>query len=200
LNDFDKVVAVRTSRHDLAVLQNDHKDLMKQIEKELYALHAILKQNENTSSSSASSSSSSTTSSTNTTTTNTQQPINNNKTESIPIQQQPQQQPPQQQPQQHQTSSLKSLEPFAKIDDVAANGPSFHSGLKVGDLLLKFGNVVKENNNNLKSLSTVTLQNEGKSIEIIVRRSDQILELKLTPQKWSGKGLLGCHLVPYNGK
>ena len=37
---------------------------------------------------------------------------------------------------------------------------------------------------------------EGRPVEATVLRHGQPLSLSLTPQRWSGRGLLGCHLRP----
>ena len=38
--------------------------------------------------------------------------------------------------------------------------------------------------------------NEGKEVEAQWLRMGGVLTLKLTPQKWNGRGLIGCHLRP----
>jgi 26S proteasome non-ATPase regulatory subunit 9 len=37
---------------------------------------------------------------------------------------------------------------------------------------------------------------EGKAVPTVVVRGGAVVNLTLTPQKWLGRGLLGCHLRP----
>ena len=39
-------------------------------------------------------------------------------------------------------------------------------------------------------------QHVGKQLRVLVRRDEETLVLVMTPQQWSGQGLLGCGLQP----
>ena len=119
-------------------------------------------------------------------------------------------------------SSGEILEGFAVIDEVAPNGPAAAAGVRVGDVLLKFGNVTARNHDGLRALGRLTQRSVGDSIGLIVKRlvlapdaapidaasgglaqpgapasgAEEHLRLQLQPRRWAGNGLLGCHLQP----
>ena len=69
--------------------------------------------------------------------------------------------------------------------------------MRVGDRLLGFGPVAAHNNKGLTALVHEVGANVGKAIAVTVRREDDsVAVLKLTPQAWGGRGMLGCHLSP----
>ncbi|CAH1796142.1 unnamed protein product [Owenia fusiformis] len=86
--------------------------------------------------------------------------------------------------------------PFAKVDRVDDGSPSSKSGLLVGDELLQFGSISKENFTSLQSIGAVVQHSIGKALSLQVLRSGNVVHLSLTPQTWSGRGLLGCNIVP----
>ncbi|KAJ3298965.1 26S proteasome non-ATPase regulatory subunit 9 [Rhizoclosmatium sp. JEL0117] len=78
---------------------------------------------------------------------------------------------------------------FAVVNSVAPQSPAATAGLAPGDNVLDFGGVVE-----LANVASVV--REGVSISVEVKRGAQVIKLNLTPQQWSGRGLLGCHLLP----
>ena len=48
----------------------------------------------------------------------------------------------------------------------------------------------------LAAVAGVLQQHEGQSVEALVLRAGQQVTLQLVPQRWEGRGLLGCHLRP----
>lgn len=92
----------------------------------------------------------------------------------------------------------EKLKPFLSVNTVSDGSPANEAGLKPNDEILKFGEITGDQVNTfgLKILSDFTLQNQNKMILVIIQRNLEILELKFTPKIWSGKGLLGCHLLP----
>ena len=95
--------------------------------------------------------------------------------------------------------------PFARIDAIASGSPAEHAGLKEEDLIVSFGPIHAQDNNHLKAIAELVpeVANENRSIEIVVLRRRieenewESLTLKISPRPWSGRGLLGFHLVPY---
>lgn len=89
---------------------------------------------------------------------------------------------------------------FALVDEVAADSPAARAGLLVGDAIVAFGAI------SLSSMGTISSamsalpgclrEHENQSLEVGVNRGEVFVDLKLTPSKWSGHGLLGCHVVP----
>ena len=88
------------------------------------------------------------------------------------------------------------LKPFALIDTIDPAGPAASAGLRLGDRLLRFGNVHADNHDGLRALARLTQRSEGGEVPVIVQRDTEQVELRLRPRTWSGPGLLGCHLTP----
>jgi len=91
--------------------------------------------------------------------------------------------------------------PFARIDAVATDSPAEEAGLKEEDLIVAFGDLHAENHSHLKAIAELvpTVAAEQKGIQVRVQRhyTDESIELTLFPKPWSGRGMLGCHIVPY---
>ncbi|XP_015234292.1 PREDICTED: 26S proteasome non-ATPase regulatory subunit 9 [Cyprinodon variegatus] len=86
--------------------------------------------------------------------------------------------------------------PFAKVDAVTGGSPAFKAGLKVGDEVIEFGSVNTNNFQNLQNIASVVQHSEGKPLRVAVIRDGQKVQMSLTPQRWSGRGLLGCNIIP----
>ncbi|GAA6089478.1 26S proteasome non-ATPase regulatory subunit 9 [Tachysurus ichikawai] len=143
---------VRTARHSISCLQNDHKAIMVEIEEALHKLHALEKAKRE------------------------------------------QDQAEAQVERMEQDVSLPP--PFACVDAVTQGSPAYQAGLCVGDEVVEFGSVNPSNFHNLQNIATVVQHSEGKSVSVSVIRNGQKVRLSLTPQRWSGRGLLGCNIVP----
>jgi 26S proteasome non-ATPase regulatory subunit 9 len=99
---------------------------------------------------------------------------------------------------QAKAQELKNQRPFAIVNTVAANSPASEAGLLEKDKIINFGTVNETNNENLKALAKIVMENKNKPINIVVQREENTLvNLTLTPKEWSGRGLLGCHILPY---
>ncbi|KAF9267390.1 hypothetical protein L218DRAFT_894633 [Marasmius fiardii PR-910] len=91
--------------------------------------------------------------------------------------------------------------PFARVDGVAPGSPAAEAGLQREDLVLKFGTLVHSSftSASLQPLTEVVAANENKSISIKILRGGETAFLSLVPRKgWGGRGMLGCHIVPYS--
>lgn len=88
--------------------------------------------------------------------------------------------------------------PFASINLVSSGSPAENAGLMVGDEIIQFGSVNVANFQSLQSIATVVQHSEGRNVEIKVSRGGNITRLMLTPKRWSGRGLLGCNLIPFS--
>ncbi|KAJ7459876.1 hypothetical protein FB451DRAFT_1271819 [Mycena latifolia] len=93
-----------------------------------------------------------------------------------------------------------SSKPFAKVDGVSPGSPAAEAGLQRDDLVVKFGSLTQQSfsSSSLKPLVDVVAAHENRSIPLKVLRSEQAVFLSLTPRSWGGRGLLGCHIVPYS--
>ena len=93
------------------------------------------------------------------------------------------------------------LVPFATVKSVAGGSPASEAGMKEGDLILSFGSVDHTNHRDLQAIGALVpmAAGAGESIRIVVQRqqTDRNTSLMLQPRPWSGRGLLGCHIVRY---
>jgi len=93
---------------------------------------------------------------------------------------------------------------FAAIDLVTEGSPAAQDGLKVGDRVAVFGSVNADNFGALSDVGKETRQNQGKEVRVKVVRNwteerpstAEVVTVKLVPREWSGRGLLGCNIVP----
>ncbi|XP_036955024.1 26S proteasome non-ATPase regulatory subunit 9 [Acanthopagrus latus] len=143
---------IRTARHNISCLQNDHKAIMVEIEEALHKLHAREKAKR-------------------------QQDETEAQEEAM-----------------EQQVTLPP--PFARVDAVTQGSPACGAGLRVGDELIEFGSVNTGNFQNLQNIASVVQHSEGKPLRVTVIRAGQKAQMSLTPQRWSGRGLLGCNIVP----
>jgi len=90
------------------------------------------------------------------------------------------------------------VQPFAVVHEVTPSSPGEKAGLKVGDKILQVGTVTKGVGGmaDLHNVGAYLQQNENQTVALIALRGTKQLEMRLVPSKWSGNGLLGCHLVP----
>ncbi|EIN12741.1 hypothetical protein PUNSTDRAFT_97583 [Punctularia strigosozonata HHB-11173 SS5] len=98
-------------------------------------------------------------------------------------------------------SAGPELQPFARVDGVAPGSPAAAAGLQRDDLVLKFGTLTKSSftTSSLQPLAQVVQANENRALMIKVLRQETTLVLSFTPrQGWGGRGMLGCHIVPYS--
>jgi len=103
--------------------------------------------------------------------------------------------------------------PFAKVNGITTESPAEDAGMQVGDLVTRFGPLHAKNNDRLRAMSILVpdVAGEGGRIQLVVlrRRSSssstdyedetkwEKLTLVLRPRPFSGRGLIGCHIVPF---
>lgn len=86
---------------------------------------------------------------------------------------------------------------FAIVDKIYSGSPAESAGLRVGDVVLRFGSLSTENSTPTQCFQSLPATIEvGSSLEVCVLRDGEPLTLHLSPKTWGGKGLLGCHLKP----
>lgn len=101
------------------------------------------------------------------------------------------------------TAPFQSVDPFAaktpfsRVQSVAEGSPAASAELKVGDLIIQFGSASFDTSAApMQGLKDIVFHSENKPLELIARRGEEIVRLTLVPKKWSGAGLLGCHILP----
>ena len=92
---------------------------------------------------------------------------------------------------------------FAIIDIVTPGSPAQEDGLRVGDRVAEFGNVNADNFGALSDVGKEVQRRKGQTVHVkVVRKkaedSDdvEVKVVRLVPREWSGRGLLGCNIVP----
>lgn len=86
---------------------------------------------------------------------------------------------------------------FAVAEDVAEGSPAAAAGVRKGDRLMALAHVTAEGG--LAALSSAMPSLENRSIEMLVERGAERVSLKVTPQQWAGRGLLGVYWLPVGG-
>jgi 26S proteasome regulatory subunit N4 len=167
-SEFDRISSTLTRDRVLpgAGLQNDYKLLMKRIEYGIYKVHEAAREAGTVGGGESGSASSSSVSSPSASSAASEDPF-------------------------------LSKKPFSRVHSVAAGSPAEQSGLQVGDLILQFGSASFDSSAApMAGVKDVVVNSENRPVEVVVRRDVQIVRLTLVPKKWSGQGLLGCHILP----
>ncbi|KIJ54540.1 hypothetical protein M422DRAFT_24488 [Sphaerobolus stellatus SS14] len=98
------------------------------------------------------------------------------------------------------TNGVTVDKPFARVDGVLPGSPAAQAGLQREDLFVQFGNLTLDSfpTSTLQPIAEFVAAHEEKTVELVVLRNQTRKTLQLTPRKgWGGRGLLGCHIVPY---
>lgn len=87
--------------------------------------------------------------------------------------------------------------PFAVVSEVALEGPAHTSGLKEGDQIVSVDNIHAANHERLSKISYKVRASIDLPLCVVVMRDGTRHTLELKPtDKWEGKGLLGCRILP----
>jgi 26S proteasome non-ATPase regulatory subunit 9 len=95
----------------------------------------------------------------------------------------------------------KLTTPFATVSMVAEGSPAEECGLKVGDKIIRFDNILYfgVSPNPLQKVAEIVGKKINSEIPIEIMRhgtgdSIEFLTINLVPHQWSGQGVLGCKL------
>jgi len=112
------------------------------------------------------------------------------------------------QQQQQQQQQLHTT-PFAIINEVTPSSPAHEANLQKGDIILHFGPIHASNHDNFKAIAQLVPKaaKDRSAISVSVRRKStelggvveviRTVNVELRPRTWSGRGVLGCHILPY---
>ncbi|KAM3142956.1 hypothetical protein pb186bvf_005019 [Paramecium bursaria] len=175
---WSELVQLRNLKRAFNEKNNDHKDLMKQIEQKLYQYHQEIQNDPNVINE-----------------------MNNYKSKYVP-------QPKIENKLIQQVNKVKieeEVDLLAHITEVTQGSPSSIAGLQLYDFIISFGDKNKNNTQSLEDLANYIRQNVDQDIPLKVLRkftnqqspdlkddSYLITDLVLRPQKWAGQGILGC--------
>lgn len=168
-NDID-VYQVRQARHQIICLQNDLKALMKQIEQGLHTVHAE-------------------------TSAQQQENLASTKLRAMELGDDDGESSSGQAPS-VRAIRVQTVKPIAKVNVVSEGSPAQEAGIALRDEIVEFGTVNGGNFRDLSQIAAVVRSCENKSVTVKVRRDGRLVDLVLTPKSWSGRGLLGCNIVP----
>lgn len=96
---------------------------------------------------------------------------------------------------------LSKLELKLLVDSVMEESPAASGGLKVGDIVIKYGSVdvatymAEDKEYLLEDVNSATTSSIGRPIRVEVVRGSESPILSITPNKWDGPGILGCHFT-----
>lgn len=88
------------------------------------------------------------------------------------------------------------LQPFVVVNLVSPESPAESAGIEVRDKIVAFGSITSANFRDLAQIGELVKNSMNQEIKVKVKRDDKIEELSLVPKVWSGRGLLGCNIVP----
>ncbi|XP_020577682.1 26S proteasome non-ATPase regulatory subunit 9 [Phalaenopsis equestris] len=82
--------------------------------------------------------------------------------------------------------------PFAVVDEISEVSPAAEDGLQLGDQIIKFGSV-EIGDPLMARLASEAQSNEGHPVPLLIMRQGILMNFTVTPRRWHGRGLLGCH-------
>ncbi|XP_050356227.1 26S proteasome non-ATPase regulatory subunit 9-like [Nymphalis io] len=176
-SDID-VYKVRHARHKIICLQNDHKNIMKQIEQGLSEVHSQFVSNgESTSNSRMHNGHSNNvdghSNNVDGHTNNVDGPSRNG-------------------------SSIENNNSFAIVGFVQEGSPADLGGLCENDKVLQFGSINANNFIDVTQLHNIVSHSVGQPIQVQVRRDRHVLNITVVPRPWAQPGLLGCQISRQN--
>lgn len=166
-SDID-VYKVRHARHRIICLQNDHKNLMKMIERGLAEVHSdLLGSNGEGPSVNVPSSS------------NGNGHINgvNGASSGDTV-----------------NGTADEGQAFAVVGCVHNGSPADVAGLQEYDEILQFGSVNHENFQDMSQINNIVSHSVGQRVNVRIKRDHNIMNLTVVPRPWQQPGLLGCHI------
>lgn len=95
-------------------------------------------------------------------------------------------------------ASAENQTPIVVVNLVSPGSPAEAAGILVRDLITAFGSITSTNFKDLAQIGELVKSSNGNQVRVKVKRDNKIEELILVPKTWSGRGLLGCNIVPFS--
>lgn len=89
-----------------------------------------------------------------------------------------------------------SSTPFVVVNLVSPNSPAADAGIQIRDQIVSFGSISSNSFVDLVQIGKLVKNSQNQQVRVKVKRENNLLELILVPKIWSGRGLLGCNIVP----
>lgn len=87
--------------------------------------------------------------------------------------------------------------PFVIVNLVSPGSPAEDAGIQVRDKIVAFGTITATNFKDLAQIGELVKNSQNQQVRVRVNRDNKFEELILVPKLWSGRGLLGCNIVPF---
>lgn len=95
------------------------------------------------------------------------------------------------------TTPAEPQTPIVVVNLVSPNSPAEEAGIQVRDHITAFGTITSSNFKDLAQIGELVKSSQNKQIRVKVKRDSKYEELILVPKVWSGRGFLGCNIVPF---
>lgn len=95
------------------------------------------------------------------------------------------------------TSSAEISTPIVTVNLVSSGSPAEEAGIQVRDQITAFGTITSTNFKDLAQIGELVKNSQNQQVRVKVKRDNKIDELILVPKAWTGRGLLGCNIVPF---
>lgn len=93
---------------------------------------------------------------------------------------------------------VENQTPIVVVNLVSPGGPAEEAGIQVRDLITAFGTITSSNFKDLAQIGDLVKSSQNQQVRVKFRRDNKTEELILVPKIWSGRGLLGCNVVPFS--
>lgn len=87
--------------------------------------------------------------------------------------------------------------PIVIVNLVSPGSPAEEAGIQVRDKITCFGTINSSNFRDLAQIGELVKNSQNQQVRIKLTRDNKTEELILIPKTWSGRGLLGCNIVPF---
>jgi len=95
------------------------------------------------------------------------------------------------------TSAVENQSPIVTVNLVSPGSPAEEAGIHVRDQITAFGSISSNNFKDLAQIGELVKNSQNQQVRVKVKRDSRVEELILVPKTWSGRGLLGCNIVPF---